>query len=131
MMGSFSRRSYVVALGAWFALYAVLLIGSLTLIDRNVVTWLPLRVAVGLSPMIAGFGILAVIMREYRAGDELQQRMTAEAIMFAFGATAIITFSYGFLQRSVGAPDISYFWVWAILGATWAIGSFIARQRYK
>ncbi|MGB6520900.1 MAG: hypothetical protein WBE83_03905 [Candidatus Cybelea sp.] len=130
-MGIFCSRRYAVALGAWFALYAVLLIVSLTLIDHGVVTAMPLRVVVGLAPMIAGFGILGVIMREYRAGDELQQRITAEAIMFAFGATAIITFSYGFLQRTAGAPDLSYFWVWAILGTTWGIGSFIARQRYK
>ncbi|MFY9632904.1 MAG: hypothetical protein WAJ94_14985 [Candidatus Cybelea sp.] len=131
MMGIFCSPRYAVALGAWFALYAVLLVVSLTLIDHNVVTAMPLRVVVGLAPMIAGFGIVGVIIREYRAGDELQQRITAEAIMFAFGATAVITFSYGFLQRTVGAPDLSYFWVWAILGTTWGIGTFIARQRYK
>lgn len=130
-MGIFTRPGYAVALGAWLLLYAALLVLSLTLIDRNVVTTMPLRVIVGLSPMIAGFGILATVMREYRASDELQQRIIAEGIMFGFGATAILTFSYGFLQRTVGAPDISYFWVWAILGGTWLIGTFIARQRYK
>ncbi|HEX4013841.1 MAG TPA: hypothetical protein VHX17_08140 [Candidatus Cybelea sp.] len=130
-MGVFCRPGYLIALSAWCALYAVLLLVSLKLIDHHVVTAMPLRVVVGLTPMIAGFGILGLIMREYRAADELQQRITAESIMFAFGATAIVTFSYGFLQRTVGAPDISYFWVWAVLGLTWSLGGFIARQRYK
>lgn len=129
-MGIFCRAGYVTALGVWIGLYAALLIVSLALIDRHVVGPLPLRVLVGLSPMIAGFGILGLIMREYRRSDELQQRITAEGMMFAFGATAILTFSYGFLQRTVNAPDLSYFWVWAVLGSTWAIGSLIARLRY-
>ena len=130
-MGIFCRPSYFLALSAWLTLYAILLFASLMLIDKNVVAWLPLRIVVGLAPMIAAFGILNVIIREYRASDELQQRIIAEGIMFGFGATAILTFSYGFLQRTVGAPDISYFWVWAVLGATWMLGSFIARQHYK
>ncbi|MFY9740227.1 MAG: hypothetical protein WAK11_14430 [Candidatus Cybelea sp.] len=92
---------------------------------------LPVRVIVGLAPMIAAFGILNLVMREYRAADELAQRIIAEGIMFAFGATAILTFSYGFLQRTVGAPDISYFWVWAVLGSSWFLGNLIARHRYR
>lgn len=130
-MGIFCRPRYLVSLGAWLTVYAVLLFVSLTLIDRNMVASLPVRVVVGLAPMIAAFGILNLVMREYRAADELAQRITAEGIMFAFGATAILTFSYGFLQRTVGAPDISYFWVWAVLGSTWLVGNLIARQRYK
>ncbi|MGB8151239.1 MAG: hypothetical protein WCE97_08625 [Candidatus Cybelea sp.] len=130
-MGIFCRPRYLVSLSAWLTVYAALLFVSLTLIDRNMVVSLPIRVVVGLAPMIAAFGILNLVMREYRAADELAQRITAEGIMFAFGATAILTFSYGFLQRTVGAPDISYFWVWAVLGSTWLIGNLIARQRYK
>jgi hypothetical protein len=130
-MGIFCRPRYVAELTAWMVLYLILLLGSLFLIDTNVVVGLPTRVLVGLSPMIAGFGVLSAIMREYRNSDELQQRITAEAIMFTFGATAILTFSYGFMQRTVGAPEISYFWVWAILGSTWLLGGFIARQHYK
>jgi hypothetical protein len=127
----FCGPRYLVSLSAWLAVYAALLFASLTLIDRNMVVSVPLRIVVGLAPMIAAFGILSLVMRRYRAGDELAQRITAEGIMFAFGATAILTFSYGFLQRTAGAPDISYFWVWAVLGSTWSIGNLIARQRYK
>jgi hypothetical protein len=127
----FCRPPYLISLSAWLAVYTALLFVSLILIDRNMIASVPVRIVVGLAPMIAAFGILNVVMREYRISDELAQRITAEGIMFAFGATAILTFSYGFLQRTVGAPDISYFWVWAVLGSTWLLGNLIARQRYK
>jgi hypothetical protein len=130
-VGLFCRPRYLISLSAWVVVYAALLFLSLTLIDKNMVVSLPVRVVVGLTPMIPAFGILNLVMREYRAGDELAQRITAEGIMFAFGATAILTFSYGFLQRTAAAPDISYLWVWAVLGSTWFIGNLIARQRYK
>jgi len=55
----------------------------------------------------------------------------AESLMFAFGATAIITFSYGFLQRTAGAPELSYFWVWPVMGSAWLLGSVIAQRRYE
>jgi len=67
-----SGRAYATRLAMWLVLYAGLLFGSLTLIDRNLVAWLPLRVALGLSPMIAGFGILFLVMGRYRSADELQ-----------------------------------------------------------
>jgi vacuolar-type H+-ATPase subunit I/STV1 len=125
-------RRHAIELTIWFTVYAGLLFASLELIDRGTIGAPALRAIVALTPMIAGFGILATIMRQYRRTDELGQRVTAEAIMFAFGATAIVTFSYGFLQRAGVAPqDASYFWVWAIMGAAWMLGSLIARRRYQ
>ena len=111
--------------------YALLLVGSLTLIGTNVAGWMPLRALVGLTPMSAGFGILNLVMQEYRSADELQRRIVAESIMFAFGSTALLTFSYGFLQRTIGAPELSYFWVWPILAASWIVGGIITRRRYR
>ncbi len=126
----FSSRSYV-ALCAWLALYAALLAISIWLIDGHHVSALALRLTVGVLPMIAAFGILDLVMREHRKHDELQRKITAEGIMFAFGVTAIVTFTYGFLQRSIGAPELSYFFVWPILGASWLIGTCLARLRYR
>ncbi len=124
-------KRYARGLWVWIGIYAVLLYASIALLDHNIISWLPARVVVALVPMIAGCGILVHTMREYRAIDELQKKIVAEGIMFGFGATALITFSYGFLQRFVGAPDVSYFAVWAVMGATWAIGGYIARYRYR
>lgn len=130
-MGAFSGRRYVIALLLWLAVYAVLLFVSLIVIDRDMVASVPLRVLTGLAPMLAGFGILSLIMQQYRAADELQKKIVAESVIFGFGATAILTFSYGLLQRMAGAPDLSYLWVWAVLGSTWVIGGLIARRRYE
>jgi hypothetical protein len=126
-----NEPGYTKRLFAWIGLYALLLVASIGLLDRQLISWLPLRVVVALVPMIPAAGILVLIMRTYRASDELEQKIVAEGIMFGFGATAIITFSYGFLQRFVGAPDLSYFFVWAILGAGWFVGAGIARFRYR
>jgi hypothetical protein len=126
-----TNRRYSLELAVWLAIYAVLLVGSIAILDRNLVTWMPARAALGLSPMIAGFGILNLMMRRYREQDELQKKIMAEGIMFGFGATAILTFSYGFLQRWVGFPDLSYFYVWPVLAFSWVVGGWIARRRYS
>ena len=129
-MDTLSSRRYTIELTLWFVLYGVLLIGSLTLLDRHGIEWLPARIVLGLSPMVAAFGILNLMMRKYRSQDELQKRIMSEGIVFGFGATAILTFSYGFLQRTAGFPDVSWFFVWPVLAATWLIGGWIARRRY-
>lgn len=130
-MQLFCGPRYTARLFGWVLLYALLLVGSLNLIGTNVAGWMPLRALVGLTPMIAGFGILNLVMQEYRSADELQRRIVAESIMFAFGSTALLTFSYGFLQRTIGAPELSYFWVWPILAASWIVGGIITRRRYR
>jgi hypothetical protein len=81
--------------------------------------------------MIPACGILGLVMATYRVVAEFQKKIVAESIMFAFGVTAIITFSYGFLQRFVGTPDLSYFYVWPIMGMAWLVGTMIARYRYR
>ena len=129
-MEMLSGRSYTTRLMLWLVLYAALLFGSLSLIDRNLAGPLPLRIAIGLSPMIAAFGILFAVMGQYRSADELQQKIMAESLMFGFGATAILTFSYGFLQRTAGAPELSYFWVWPVMASAWMVGTVIAKRRF-
>jgi hypothetical protein len=81
--------------------------------------------------MVPGLGILLVLMARYRSMDELAQRMQTEAITFAFGATAILTFSYGFLENTGGAPVLSFFWIWPIMAAARLVGTCLARLRYR
>jgi hypothetical protein len=124
-------RHYTAWLFVWIGIYALLLFGSIELLDGRVVSWQPLRIIVALVPMIPACGILVLVMRTYRSIDELERKIIADGILFGFGVTAIVTFSYGFLQRFAGAPDISYFFVWAVMGAAWFVGSNIARFRYR
>jgi hypothetical protein len=124
-------KRYRAWLAGWIGVYALLLFGSSELLDGRIVTWQPMRVLVALIPMIPACGVLALVMRTYRSIDELERKIIADGIIFGFGITAIVTFSYGFLQRFAGAPDLSYFFVWAIMGAAWFVGSQIARFRYR
>lgn len=116
---------------AWLGVYAALLFVSGALLRGDSIHAMPLRVILALLPMIGGLGILNLVMRTYRQADELDRKIVAESIMFAFGVTALLTFSYGFLQTYVGAPDLSYFFVWPVLGGTWLVGSILARHRYR
>jgi hypothetical protein len=122
-------RQYAFELNWWLIAYGALLLISNGLL--HVVHGLTLQSVIGLTPMVAAFGILHLVIREHRASDELQRQITAESILFAFGATAILTLSYGFLQASAHAPMLSYFCVWPVLGVTWIVGKFIAWRRYN
>jgi hypothetical protein len=84
-----------------------------------------------LTPVIPLFGILNLGMRKFREADELQKKITAEGIVFGFGVTTIFTLSFGFLQVNDLAPDVSFTWVWPILGGSWIVGQLLARRRYQ
>ena len=68
-------------------------------------------------------------MGYFRGMDELEQRIGLEALAFAFGGTAIITFSYGLLDE-VGLPRISWWWVWPVMAVLWILGGWLARRRW-
>jgi len=125
-----TNRRYQVQLFGWLIVYGILLAGSLTALLHGVVAK-ALVVPVSLLPMLPAFGILLLVMRRHRSLDELEQRIQAEGIMFAFGATAILTFSYGFLENTAGAPELSYLWFWAVMGTMWLVGVWLAYHRYR
>ena len=67
----------------------------------------------------------------FRSMDELQRKVQSEGILFAFFITAILTFSYGFLEVYAGFPRVSMFFVWPVLAVTWMIGTALATLRYR
>ena len=60
----------------------------------------------------------------------MQRKLQFEALALAFAGTALITFSYGFLEGA-GFPRISMFAVWPLMAAIWFIGVMIGRLRFK
>jgi uncharacterized membrane protein len=124
------ERRYTRDLLLWIGLYAVLLVGSELAFGRVAIPSV-LRIPLALVPMIAGFGLIATVLRRWRTMDELERRMQSEALAFSVGLTAMLTFSYGFLELHADAPVLSYFWVWPILAAGWIIGLVIVRRRYQ
>ena len=87
------------------------------------------RYVVATLPMIPAIFVAIVWVRYYRRMDELQQRIALEALAFAFGGTALITFGYGFLDAA-GLPRISWWWVWPVMASLWIIGEWLARKRW-
>ena len=109
--------------------YLAVLVGSIELLTHVDVAR-PWRDLLALSPMIPAATMSWVILRELRRMDELQLRMQLEALGFSFAGTAILTFSYGFLE-GLGYPRLSMFTVWPMLAALWIVGLLLARRRYQ
>ena len=121
-------RRYLVELGGALGLYAVVLIGVIALINANPEAWW--RVPLVLVPMAPVVLALIAFMRYFDRMDELQRRVQLEALAFAFGGTALLTFGYGFLQL-VGFPQQSWFFVWPIMAVLWIAGKARADRRYQ
>jgi hypothetical protein len=109
--------------------YGLMLFGSIELL-QHVAIARPLRDLIALSPMIPAAAVPWIVLRELRRMDELQRRIQLEALGFAFAGTAVLTFSYGFLE-GLGYPRLSMFSVWPLLAVLWIVGLALARRRYQ
>jgi hypothetical protein len=122
-------KQYVREMMAALAVYGVMLVGSIELLT-HVAMASPWRDIVALCPMLPAAAVAWIVLRELRRMDELQRRIQLEAIGFSFAGTAILTFSYGFLE-GLGYPRLSMFSVWPILAVLWIVGLVMARRRYQ
>lgn len=124
-----NMRRYFVELGSAIIAYGLVLTGSILAIKNGWVEgdW---RVPVAILPMLP-MGLAAwAILRQLQRLDELQRRQQLEALAFAFAGTAMLTFTYGFLE-GVGLPKLSMFYVWPLMAALWFVGGLIACRRYR
>ncbi len=117
-------------MGGALVLYAVVLITSTVALQSLEDANIYLRTLIVLTPMIPAALVCWSVVRDMRRLDEMYLRIQFEALGFAFAASALLTFSYGFLEN-VGAPHIPWLWVWPVMGAMWMIGLRIARRRYQ
>ena len=108
--------------------YLIVLVGSIKLLGTYGETgW---RYPLALAPMFPASAALFVFIRFFHAVDELEQRIQLESLAFAFGASALATFAYGFLEGA-GFPHYDWTFVWPVMGTFWFIGSVMARRRYR
>ena len=89
-----------------------------------------LRTISALLPILPMLAIATVVIRQVRQLDELARMIHLEGLAVAFVGTALITFSYGFLEVA-GFPRLSMFMVWSLMGPLWALGTFVAWRRYR
>jgi hypothetical protein len=121
-------RRYFIEFGGAMAAYTVLLMVSVTVL--NTVDSGAWRYAVAVLPVAPlGFALRAFI-RHLRRLDELQRRTQLEALAVGFGATIMITITYGFLENA-GLPRLSLIWMTPLMIFLWGIGSAIAGRHYR
>jgi len=124
-----ATRSYLKEFGAAMIAYVVVLFLSIWAINTHLLRS-PWRYPVALLPMIPAAFALVAIVRHLGQLDELQRRIQFEALAFAFGGTALVTFGYGFVEN-VGFPHLSWFWVWPLMALLWSLGLVLANRRYR
>ncbi|WP_019341453.1 hypothetical protein [Stutzerimonas stutzeri] len=89
-----------------------------------------LRTLSALLPVLPMIAVATVVVCQIRHLDELARKVHLEGLAVGFVGTALITFSYGFLETA-GFPRLSMFMVWCLMGPLWAIGAFFAWRRYR
>lgn len=122
-------RRYVFELSVALAAYIICLVLSLQLLSVGGQGEL-MRLALTLLPMLPGIAICWVVLRGLRRLDELARKIQLEAIGVAFAGTALVTFSYGFLEN-IGLPSVSMFVVWPLMASLWFVGTIIGQLRYR
>jgi hypothetical protein len=122
-----NRTSLIQFLSAMGA-YVILLLVSVALLNSNPTA--PWRGLVAVLPAIPIILILLVVVRLIGRLDELQRRIQLDAIAFAFGATAIVTFTWGLLETA-GFPHLSLIWVLLLMSALWGVATIFASRRYR
>ncbi|MDQ2902177.1 MAG: hypothetical protein M3Y81_01310 [Chloroflexota bacterium] len=122
-------KRYLKEFSLAMAAYVIVLLISITLINisPHSAWW---RIPLALAPIIPVIFLMIAYMHFISRIDELQRRIQFEALAFGFGCTAILTFSYGFLEV-VGFPHISWLFVWPLMAALWGIGGAIFSRRYR
>ncbi len=120
--------SYMREFGAAMLGYCIVLPVSIVIIQANPhAAW---RVPLALAPVIPAALALWAYVRFLNRMDELQRRIQLEALALASGSTALLTFSYGFLEN-VGFPHLSLIWVLPLMVALWGLGSALAGRKYR
>lgn len=111
-------RRYHLELGGALALYLVVLFSAVHFYK----TMEPglARTLLIVSPMIPVVLMAWAIARQFRRMDEFVRLRTLESMAIGAAVTAGFSLTYGFLELA-GFPKLTMFWVWGLMGGTWAI----------
>ena len=123
-----SAAKYAATFLAALVLYGAALVVSLRWLQAGAPEqW---KYSIAVLPVLPALGILLAVVRACQAMDERELRMQLESLAFGFAATAIATFTYGFLQNA-GLPEVSWVWVVPVMCVCWLIGQAAARWRHR
>jgi hypothetical protein len=108
--------------------YLMILVGSVTVLQANPTA--PWRYIVAVLPVFPAALVLSIFVRALTHLDEMQKRIQMQAFGFSLGATALLTFGYGFLE-GVGLPHLSWTFVLPLMAILWGVGTAIFTLRYR
>src|SRR5487761_1314489 len=108
--------------------YMMFLIGSVTVLRAN--PGAPWRYVVAVVPVLPAALVVYLFVRRLARTDELQKRIQTEAFGFALGGTALLTFTYGFLEGA-GMPHLNWTFVLPLIAVLWGLGTAIFTFRYR
>jgi hypothetical protein len=108
--------------------YLMVLVGSVVVVQANPqASWRYFVVVLPVAP--AGF-VVWLFLRALARLDEMQKRIQMQAFGFSLGATALVTFGYGFLEGA-GLPHLSWTYVLPLMAVLWGLGAAIFTWRYR
>ena len=108
--------------------YLMVLVGAITVIQANAdAGW---RYYVAALPAVPAVFALVVFVRALTRLDDLDARIQLLAFGSALGATALLTFGYGFFE-SVGMPHLPPAYVLPVMAILWGLATAFFTWRYK
>ena len=108
--------------------YLMVLVGSITLIQANSdADW---RYYIAALPVVPALIALFVFVRALTRLDDLEARIQLLAFGSSLGATALLTFGYGFFE-GVGLPHLPPAFVLPAMAILWGLATAIFTWRYK
>ncbi|USP42213.1 hypothetical protein [Acinetobacter sp. XS-4] len=123
------KYKYLIELGSALILYLVVLVFSLRYLKKDNLDN-TVQIFITVLPVIPCLLVVWSVLRQISRLDELQKHIQLFALAFAFTGTALLTFSYGFLEN-IGFPSFSMFIVWPIMAFLWGIGVVVGCLRYR
>jgi len=82
-------------------------------------------------PLPGEIAMIAMLLYLVRSLDEFKRQMCLEAVTFAFLATGVGVFFYGYLQKAGLVGAFRAPWIWIFMFVTYGAGHLIAAWRYR
>ena len=124
-----AARRYYWQFGVAIALYMIVLIASIELVERLGLTGAA-KIALLLLPVVPVGLVFAACVRFYQRTDELTRAIAGESLALSAGLTALLAVTYGFLE-SAGLPKLSAWWTYVTIMALWLIICRFVARRYR
>ena len=128
MQSTWVTYRHQIEFGLAMLAYLMVLVGSVTVLQAN--PGAPWRYVVAVLPVAPAALTLSMFLRALARMDEMQKRIQLHSFAFSAGATALITFTYGFLE-GVGLPHLNWTLVLPLMALLWGLGTAIFTLRYR